>query len=84
MRRWAAATLLALSYALLVGIVAVGGYWINQEFEDAHDERCSTTKIALELAKIQVEYVEAQGTATAPDVQSELNHLSFLIDDICP
>lgn len=46
--------LLVAAYVILVAIVAFGGYWIDHEFELAHDDQCQVAHAQVEVAAVQL------------------------------
>lgn len=90
LHRRVAAGLLITAYVLLVGTVALGGWWIAREFADAEHDRCALSALQLELATIEVSIVSnPTGHLTAldeldPQVRDLLQRIKTELYDTCP
>jgi hypothetical protein len=76
--------MLALSYLLLITLAVGGGWWAQDQFDDAKDERCSLAKAELLLMGVQAIALKAVSPEQfKDDIGNAIQVAVAEVEDVC-
>lgn len=76
--------MLGVAYVILIALFVFGSYWIQHEFEDAHNERCELLQVDLDLQNLTYEDLTAdRNNQPDPDIEAKIARIAAKVKALC-